>query len=340
MQDLIKAPDGAYLFRADEVEIIKDELGRPVVTFKMAGESNVKSVNGKTGDVQISCTDVQALPVDTEYVKPIELNKYLSLAGGKMDDMAVISTDNMLTLSAKEKAEISVVDAGYVFAKGNLGTRIMAGIQTTSFDADGTVDFGGQKLEGVNTPTEDTDGANKAYVDGVVQDQNTRLNTAEDNIQAMNNEIGDCEKKLDNFNTRVTDVEGAIASKLTLTGGTMLGNIDMNEYALLNVQKLHVDGTTPVYIGATIEESEQGVRLTGTTGGEAAFVKPNTQSTYAPVLAGAPTNANHLTTKEYVDNKVNDVESKMDGIVPSYSSDMEGCVLTIKNGVPTWVQPS
>ena len=238
MPDYIKAPDGAYLFKDNEVEIIKDELGRPIVTFKFAGTTAVKSVNGKTGDVQISCEDVHALPDTTQYVTP----------------------DNLKIL--------------------------------------------------------------------------------EDTVQALNSEVGDCEKKLDSFNIRVTDVEGAIASKLTLTGGTMLGNIDMNEHALINAQKVHVNGTTPVFIGSVIEKTDKGVRLTSTTEGEAAFVKPNTQNTYVPVFGGAPTNANHLTTKTYVDNEINNMESKMDGLVPSFTADMEGYVLTIKNGVPTWVQPS
>lgn len=238
MPDYIKAPDGAYLFRASEVEIIKDELGRPIVTFRFAGATAVKSVNGKTGDVQISCEDVHALPETTQYVTP------------------------------------------------------------------------------------------------------ESLKILEDTVQALNSEVGDCEKKLDGFNIRVTDVEGAIASKLTLTGGVMLGNIDMNEYALINVQKIHVDGTTPVFIGSVIEKTDKGVRLTSTTEGEAAFVKPNTQNTYVPVFGGAPTNANHLTTKTYVDNEIKNMESKMDGLVPSFTADMEGYVLTIKNGVPTWVQPS
>lgn len=238
MPDYIKAPDGAYLFRASEVEIIKDELGRPIVTFRFAGATAVKSVNGKTGDVQISCEDVHALPETTQYVTP------------------------------------------------------------------------------------------------------ESLKILEDTVQALNSEVGDCEKKLDGFNIRVTDVEGAIASKLTLTGGIMLGNIDMNEYALINVQKIHVDGTTPVFIGSVIEKTDKGVRLTSTTEGEAAFVKPNTQNTYVPVFGGAPTNVNHLTTKTYVDNEISNMESKMDGLVPSFTADMEGYVLTIKNGVPTWVQPS
>jgi hypothetical protein len=238
MPDYIKAPDGAYLFRASEVEIIKDELGRPIVTFRFAGATAVKSVNGKTGNVQISCEDVHALPETTQYVTP------------------------------------------------------------------------------------------------------ESLKILEDTVQALNSEVGDCEKKLDGFNIRVTDVEGAIASKLTLTGGIMLGNIDMNEYALINVQKIHVDGTTPVFIGSVIEKTDKGVRLTSTTEGEAAFVKPNTQNTYVPVFGGAPTNASHLTTKTYVDNEISNMESKMDGLVPSFTADMEGYVLTIKNGVPTWVQPS
>lgn len=318
-----KAPDGAYLFDDEQVEIKRDALGRPIVTLKTGGQIGVMSVNGKAGDVVLSCDDLNAATKD-------DLAKYLPLAGGKMDNMATISTDNMLTLSAKEKSELSLTDAGYIFMQGNAGVYVMGGEHTVGFNSNGTVDFGNQRIVKAANPTDDTDVATKKYVDNSTKDQTTQMKTMEDTVQALNSEVGDCEKKLDNFNTRVTDVEGAIATKLTLSGGTMEGNIDMNDYAVTNVQKIHVDGTTPVYIGSVIEQSENGVRLTSTTAGEAAFVKPSTQSSYAPVFGGTPTNVNHLTTKGYVDNSLN-------AMIPKIPSNDKQYILTATNGELKWV---
>ena len=61
MPDYIKAPDGAYLFRASEVEIIKDELGRPIVTFKSAGTTavcqleQISSPEGENSENSLTC---------------------------------------------------------------------------------------------------------------------------------------------------------------------------------------------------------------------------------------------------------------------------------------------
>ena len=149
-------------------------------------------------------------------------------------------------------------------------------------------------------------------------------------VQAIDDEIGDCKKNLNEFNTRVGDVEQAISTKLTLSGGTMEGNIDMNDYAVTNLQKLHVDGTTPVYIGSTIESSANGIRLTSTTEGAAAFIQPNTQSTYVPVFAGSPNNINHLATKGYVDSTVDAMK------LPAVPSNDKQYLLIAENGEVRW----
>ena len=49
---------------------------------------------------------------------------------------------------------------------------------------------------------------------------------------------------------------------LPLSGGKMSGAIDMQENAITNVQKLHVNGQAALYLGQTIEkQGTQGVRL-------------------------------------------------------------------------------
>ena len=84
---------------------------------------------------------------------------------------------------------------------------------------------------------------------------------------------------------------------LPLSGGKMSGGIDMQENAITNVQKLHIDGQAALYLGQTIEKSgTQGVRLTGTTNNQAAFVKPDKQTEYVPVSVGTPSSPNHAVT--------------------------------------------
>lgn len=92
---------------------------------------------------------------------------------------------------------------------------------------------------------------------------------------------------------------------LPTKGGTMSGDLDMNNNSITNVQKIHVDGAAPLYIGSTIEASgTSGTRLTGTTAGAAAFVKADKQTDYVPVFVGMPTDNSHSANKKYVDDAV------------------------------------
>ena len=88
---------------------------------------------------------------------------------------------------------------------------------------------------------------------------------------------------------------------LPTSGGTMSGNINMGENAITNVQKIHVDGTAPIYIGSTVESgATNAARLTGVAGGGAAFVKANTQGDYATVSVGTPTQSSHAINMGYL----------------------------------------
>lgn len=90
-----------------------------------------------------------------------------------------------------------------------------------------------------------------------------------------------------------------------MKGGALDGNLDMNNNSITNVQKIHVDGAAPLYIGSTIEASgTSGTRLTGTTAGAAAFVKADKQTDYVPVFVGTPTDNSHSANKKYVDDAV------------------------------------
>mgnify|MGYP004666973965 CR=1 FL=1 len=88
---------------------------------------------------------------------------------------------------------------------------------------------------------------------------------------------------------------------LPTSGGTMSGSINMGENAITNVQKIHVDGIAPIYIGSTVESgATNAARLTGVAGGGAAFVKANTQGDYATVSVGTPTQSSHAINMGYL----------------------------------------
>lgn len=94
-------------------------------------------------------------------------------------------------------------------------------------------------------------------------------------------------------------------SLLELKGGTMTGNINMGSNAITNVQKIHVDGQANLYLGSVVEKAgTNGVRLTGTTSNEAAFVKPTSQNEYVPVLVGNPTAPNHAVNLRHLTEPV------------------------------------
>lgn len=129
---------------------------------------------------------------------------------------------------------------------------------------------------------------------------------------------------------------------LPTSGGTMLGDINMGANAITNVQKIHVDGIAPIYIGPTIEQGVNAPRLVGSTSGEAAFVKASSHSEYVPVSVGNPTQNSHavnmgflagealadqptqphqIANKDYVDNCTSKCVQAVDspsGVIKAY----------------------
>lgn len=181
-------------------------------------------------------------------------------------------------------------------------------------------------------------------------------------------------------NHKITDLLDPIAdqdaaTKAYVDGHSLLGDdgmidsdLNMNEHGIVNAHRISTDGPAPLYIGSTIEPTGTNApRLTGSNDGTAAFVKADTQATYAPVSVGAPTSVNHATTKEYVDGKTgaiqasailksggtmvgklkltaeatedNDAVDKayVDAILPAFIAADNDKVLGIVNGALAWV---
>lgn len=142
---------------------------------------------------------------------------------------------------------------------------------------------------------------------------------------------------LTDFNSAMQEVDTVVkglsdkvkAGGLPTTGGTMDGNINMNEHALTNVQEVELPSAgNGLYVGAVVQPTgTTGARLTGVgNANAAAFVKPDTQDTYVPMRVGTPQTG---------DDAVN--KNSLNGTLASYLKKTGGTLTgaLILSGAPT-----
>lgn len=99
---------------------------------------------------------------------------------------------------------------------------------------------------------------------------------------------------------------------LLLTGGILDGTLNMASNMITNIQKLHINGEAPIFIGSTIEPVHTpGVRISGTTDGEAAVLSPYSHTTYRPIRVGEPTKNEHAVPKNFIEEKLSDKVDKI-----------------------------
>lgn len=125
-----------------------------------------------------------------------------------------------------------------------------------------------------------------------------------------------------------TKVDNAVSRN----GDTMNGSLDMNEHSITNVQKIHIDGEAPIYIGSTIEpEGTKAGRITGTTDGEISFIEADTQDKLTNINIGEPTKDTHATTKKYVDDAI-----KASGVPTATTTDVGSVLIVKEDGTLGW----
>lgn len=142
---------------------------------------------------------------------------------------------------------------------------------------------------------------------------------------------------LTDFNSAMLEVDNVVkglsdkvkGGGLPTSGGTMDGNINMNEHALMNVQEVELPSSgSGLYVGAVVQPTgTTGARLTGVgNANAAAFVEPDTQDNYVPVRVGTPQTG---------DDAVN--KNSLNGTLSSYMK-KSGATMTgalILGGAPT-----
>lgn len=198
-----KAPDGGYLFNAEQFHVTKDVLGRPVVNAIGDGTSASVVVNGKPGPViALTCDDIpggtQAVPMTPEDKNQIKTNEDMcqildAEVGDIKTELGVIKTTlnskqdiltgatSMITDTNLEANKIVVTDdAGKVVAsdvdKDKLAylANVTSNIQE-QLDAKVTagedVDFSEHAI--TNAQKISTNGVAPVYIGSVIEPQDT-----------------------------------------------------------------------------------------------------------------------------------------------------------------------
>ena len=224
----------------------------------------------------------------TDSDKETDMSLYLLLSGGHME--------GELTLAGEPTSENHAANKKYVDTR-NLEVKFRQDITA-----------------GITTPTEI-----REITQSVIANRTVTATLDGDTYMLIAASAADASfaRVEGNIVTVLRYDDGAWAKEQTtlleLNGGTMTGNINMGSNAITHVQKIYVDGQANLYLGSVVEKAgTSGVRLTGTTSNEAAFVKPTSQNEYVPVLVGNPTapyhavNLRHLTEPILLDAPASD----------------------------------
>lgn len=232
---------------------------------------------------------VQSIAPDYDATSTYALGDYVSYQGKFYKCTTAIETAE--AWNSEHWSETNVVNEYKGSGGGDSVFKVnLTANQTAGYDADKTID----EIQEAIT-------ANKVVIAVVGSDEYPLKYHTETELRFTNVEL--------NRSVLILYSEGVWTMQdtnmLKTSGGDVNGNINMNSNAITNIQKLHVDGEAPVYIGSTIETGVTNAsRITGIAGGGVAIVRANTQSTYDPLFIADPTNVSHAATKKYVDDAV------------------------------------
>jgi hypothetical protein len=169
----------------------------------------------------------------------------------------------------------SGISSGSIFTNGGIGVGKTLSAKNGSFY--GNVEMNNSKITGLNTPTLNTDATNKAYVD-------TKSSIAESNAIS-------------------TSSLNASNTYLSLSGGSITGNINMTSNKFTNVRNPtdDQDVTTKIYVESNF------LKLTGgTLSGEINMANKKITG------LDTPTSTSDATNKVYVDNFVSTTKTEIE----------------------------
>ena len=205
----------------------------------------------------------------------------LNLSGGTMSGNIAMGT-NLITGLGAPVSGADATTKTYVDTADALKLNLSGGTMS------GNIAMGASKVTGLGTPTDASDAATKGYVDSSVSALIDSAPGALDTLNELAAALGDDP----NFATTITN---SIATKLSLSGGTMTGAIAMGSSKItgLGTPTDNGDATTKAYV-----DTADALKLNlsgGTMSGQIAM------GTNKVTGVGDPTTSQDAATKIYVD---------------------------------------
>lgn len=134
-----------------------------------------------------------------------------------------VSNDNTMAANSATQLVTQQAVKGYVDTRDALKLSLTGGTMTGDIAMGGT-----RRVTGLAAPSASADAATKAYVDAAIAALVASSPAALDTLNELADALGDDP----NFASTMTT---ALAGKLSLSGGSMTGTLDMNNRALTNV---------------------------------------------------------------------------------------------------------
>jgi len=296
------------------------ELMSHLKDFQSGSSADTLTLGGKL-TVNASAELTAGLTVDGAFTSTGEFSpsalttSLLTVSGGSLDNVvigasaATTGTFSVITATTKINGAVSAdsviattVSAGNVFGtfhgsySGDLTGNVTAGAGTSTFTnmiINGSLDMDSATtatITGLSSPVNASDAATKAYVD-------SEISALVSSAPALLNTLGELADALNDDADFANTMTSVLATKLTLTGGSMTGTLHMGGNTILNIASA---STTSGVVNKGQMETQDALKLSlsgGTMAGDIAMGGNRITG-----INETPTASSHATSKAYVDN--------------------------------------
>ncbi len=295
------------------------ELMAHLKDFQSGSSSDTLTLNGKL-TVGASAELTGGLSVAGQFVSTGEFSPsavttpLLTATGGTLNNVVIgnsspnAGTFSIITATTKINGTVSAdsilgttISAGNVFGtfhgsySGDLTGNVTAGAGTSTFTnmvINGSLNMDAATtatITGLSSPVNASDAASKSYVD-------SEISALVSSAPALLDTLGELADALNDDADFAGTMTSVLATKLTLTGGSMTGTLHMGGNTILNIASA---STTSGVVNKGQMETQDALKLSlagGTMGGDIALGGNRVTG-----LNETPTASSHATSKAYVD---------------------------------------